>query len=352
MNKRLNYIDNLRSITVSLLILYHVAIAYNSWGEANYIFFERVNPIASLVVLISPWFMPLMFLLAGVSASFSLKKRSNEDFMKERLKRLGIPLVFGVIIINPIMSYIADITHNGYVGNYFEHYLVYFSKFTDLTGYDGGFTLGHFWFITVLIVISCFGCGVIKVIDCISKNSRKRLLAVEGIIIVLTIATFDVTLLGKRILTYLCVYLLGYYLFSREEFVRKLIKFKWIIICLWGVTSGINTVLFVYVGQYELLNTVCNYLAFVFGLPALFCLSYDHLNFSNEISKTAARLSYVFYSVHFPIVVLCQYFISMTGIGYIMNFMLSIIVAYPLSFLLSWWIGKSKYLRVWFGLKS
>ena len=118
MNKRINYIDNLRSITVSLLILYHVAIAYNSWGEANYIFFERVNPIASLVVLISPWFMPLMFLLAGVSASFSLKKRSNEDFMKERLKRLGIPLVFGVIIINPIMSYIADITHNGYVGNY------------------------------------------------------------------------------------------------------------------------------------------------------------------------------------------------------------------------------------------
>ena len=72
----------------------------------------------------------------------------------------------------------------------------------------------------------------------------------------------------------------------------------------------------------------------------------------NEISKTAARLSYVFYSVHFPIVVLCQYFISMTGIGYIMNFMLSVIVAYPLSFLLSWWIGKSKYLRVWFGLKS
>ncbi|MCI6714690.1 MAG: acyltransferase family protein, partial [Lachnospiraceae bacterium] len=89
MGKRLNYIDNLRSITVFLLVLYHIALAYNSWGEANYIFFERVNPIASIVVFISPWFMPLMFLLAGVSASFSMKKRGVTAFIKERLKRLG-----------------------------------------------------------------------------------------------------------------------------------------------------------------------------------------------------------------------------------------------------------------------
>ena len=147
MEKRLNYIDNLRSLTVFLLVLYHIALAYNSWGEANYIFFERVNPIASIVVFISPWFMPLMFLLAGVSASFSLKKRGTAVFIKERLKRLGIPLIVGIIFINPILSYVADKSHNGYEGNYFEHYFIYFTRFTDLTGYDGGFTLGHFWFI-------------------------------------------------------------------------------------------------------------------------------------------------------------------------------------------------------------
>jgi len=40
MEKRLNYIDNLRSLTVFLLVLYHIALAYNSWGEANYIFLK------------------------------------------------------------------------------------------------------------------------------------------------------------------------------------------------------------------------------------------------------------------------------------------------------------------------
>ena len=214
MNSRVNYIDNLRTVIVSLLIIYHLGIAYNSWGEANYIFFERVNLIASIVVFISPWFMPLMFLLAGVSAAFSIRKRGYSEFIKERFIRLGIPLLFGIIIINPILSFIADQSHNGYDGNYFEHYPIYFTRFTDLTGYDGGFTLGHFWFIAVLIIISCLGCGVIKFIDCISKNNRNIMLIINCFVIILAIAVFDVTFFGKKIPTYLCVYLLGYYLFT------------------------------------------------------------------------------------------------------------------------------------------
>lgn len=54
MKARINYIDNLRTIIVSLVLIYHLAMAYNFWGEANYIFFERVNPIASIVVFMYP----------------------------------------------------------------------------------------------------------------------------------------------------------------------------------------------------------------------------------------------------------------------------------------------------------
>lgn len=176
MEKRVNYIDNLRSVTVSLLILYHLAMAYNSWGETNYIFFGRINWIASIVIFISPWFMPLMFLLAGVSASYSLRKRGFLDFLKERLKRLGIPLLFGIILINPLLSFVADKTHNGYNGNYIEHYAVYFTRFTDLSGYDGGFTLGHLWFIAVLVIISCISCGIIKVIGYFERKNKSIIL--------------------------------------------------------------------------------------------------------------------------------------------------------------------------------
>ena len=88
MNRRIYYIDNLRWMTVSLLILFHAAIAYNTWCEANYIFFEAVRPIAFIVTLIDPWFMPMMFLLAGISSRFSLQKRGTKAFIRERMLRL------------------------------------------------------------------------------------------------------------------------------------------------------------------------------------------------------------------------------------------------------------------------
>jgi hypothetical protein len=38
--ERIHYIDNLRWITISLLVLYHACMSYNTWGEQNYIFFK------------------------------------------------------------------------------------------------------------------------------------------------------------------------------------------------------------------------------------------------------------------------------------------------------------------------
>lgn len=352
MKSRVNYIDNLRTVTVSLLIIYHLAISYNSWGEANYIFFQSVNPIASIVVFISPWFMPLMFLLAGISASFSIKKRGCSDFIKERFKRLGIPLLFGITVINPILSFIADKSHNGYDGNYFEHYSVYFTRITDLTGYDGGFTLGHFWFIAVLIIISCISCGVIRVIDYLSKNNRNVKLVINCMNIILAIASFNISFLGKRIPTYLCVYLLGYYLFSKQDFIEKLVSIQWLFIAGFVISSTMNAILFVYIGDYELLNNICNYISFATGIPALICFGKTYLDYSNTISSYCSKLSYVFYIVHFPIVVLCQYFISLTGVGCIYNFVLSLAISTIVTCSACYIIDKNTIISILFGLKK
>lgn len=327
MKLRINYIDNLRTIMIFLLIPYHLAMAYNIWGEPNYIFLEENKAIASIVVFMSPWFMPVMFLLAGVSAFFSLKKRTGDAFLKERFRRLGIPFLFGVIFVNPILSYVADKTHNGYNGNYFEHYAVYFTRFTDLTGYDGGFTPGHLWFIAVLMLISCIGYVIIKVIDRLSKNDGKVLCIVDCIIIVLSIISFDITFGGKKIITYLGTYLIGYYLFSKQSFIEKLMKYKGFIITVFMIVSVMNVVLYVYIGNYEVFNDICNNMSFITGIPALICIGKMYLDNTNEMCSYCSRLSYAFYIVHFPVVVLCQYFISLTGMGCIYNFVLSFVIS-------------------------
>ena len=79
MEKRYNYIDNLRFILVFLIVIYHIAMAFNTWGEANYIFTEESKPLSSIIVFLSPYYMPILFLLAGISSYYSLKKRGYKS---------------------------------------------------------------------------------------------------------------------------------------------------------------------------------------------------------------------------------------------------------------------------------
>ena len=87
LNIRKHYIDNLRWIILLILIPYHTAQAWNVWGEPNYIFFEGNRPISSIVVFFSPYFMPLLFVFAGISTKHALQKRTYKEYLMERVKR-------------------------------------------------------------------------------------------------------------------------------------------------------------------------------------------------------------------------------------------------------------------------
>lgn len=136
---RKHYIDNLRWIILLILIPYHAAQAWNIWGEPNYIYFGENRWISSIIVFFSPYFMPLLFVLAGVSTKFALQKRTNKEYLVERVKRLFVPLVFGTIVLMPIMTYLADRFNYSYSGGFVEHYAIFFTKYTDLIGADGDF---------------------------------------------------------------------------------------------------------------------------------------------------------------------------------------------------------------------
>lgn len=313
-------------------------MAYNTWDEANYIFFVPDKILSAVIVFISPWFMPLMFLLAGASSFFSLAKRGYGKFIKERFIRLGIPFVAGLIVINPVLSYIADVTHNGYEGSFFAHYAVFFTKYTDLSGYDGGFALAHLWFLLVLIVISLISCVVIKLIP-----QNRTALRITGIVLaVLGVACFDVKLLGKPLITYLCVYLLGYYFFSKKEFVKKVASFRLQFAVIFFIVAVTNAALFVNSCGFALLNNICNYSCLIFGVLTAVSIGYGYLDTTSGFMSFNAKISYFFYIIHFPAVVLFQYFLSLTGMNPLVNFVLTLVAAYPVTYLLCAGYSKIK----------
>ena len=117
--------------------------------------------------------MPLLFVLAGVSTKYALQKRTNKEYLVERVKRLCVPLVFGTIVLMPIMTYLANCFNYSYSGGFVEHYAIFFTKYTDLIGADGGFSLGQFWFLLYLLIISVAGVGVITLSKRMGFKSKK-----------------------------------------------------------------------------------------------------------------------------------------------------------------------------------
>ena len=110
-------------------------------------------------------------------------------------------------------------------------------------------------------------------------------------------------------------------------FGEKLMKYKGFTITVFIIASSMNVVLYVYIGNYEIMNEICNYISFIAGIPALICIGKMYLDHTNEMYSYCSGLSYYFYIVHLPVVVLCQYFISLTGIGCIYNFVLSFVIS-------------------------
>ena len=158
---RKHYIDNLRWMCVLLLFPYHVFMIYNTWGENFYVKGPDVHPVMTFNVVTWPWFMPILFVIAGISTAYAMRKRSVGEYVKERVLKLLVPLAAGILLLIPAQTYFAERFHNGYTGGYFAQYVLFFTKPTDLTGYAGGFTPGHLWFILYLFVIAMAAVPVI-----------------------------------------------------------------------------------------------------------------------------------------------------------------------------------------------
>lgn len=63
---RKHYIDNLRNLTILLLFPVHTFMIWNNFGSRFYIWQGECKILSTLIVLVNPWFMPILFVLAGI----------------------------------------------------------------------------------------------------------------------------------------------------------------------------------------------------------------------------------------------------------------------------------------------
>jgi len=101
-------IDWLRVIAIGLLLLYHVAIGFQSWGIMLG-FITNEKPWESLwtpMTMLNVWRIPLLFFVSGMGVYFAIQNRNWKQLLQERARRIFIPFVFGIFAIVPISTYL------------------------------------------------------------------------------------------------------------------------------------------------------------------------------------------------------------------------------------------------------
>jgi fucose 4-O-acetylase-like acetyltransferase len=52
----------------------------------------------SLLYLLYPWFMVLLFVISGMSSRYYLEKHTEKEFIRSRTRKLLVPGTIGVIV--------------------------------------------------------------------------------------------------------------------------------------------------------------------------------------------------------------------------------------------------------------
>ena len=109
MNDRKYYLDNIRWITVCLVVVYHIIYVFNCSDVISNIPIESDYPILdSFLVFVYPWFMCLLFVVSGISSRLALSKRTDKEFIKERCSKILIPSIFGTFIYGWLSGFITN----------------------------------------------------------------------------------------------------------------------------------------------------------------------------------------------------------------------------------------------------
>jgi len=147
---RLEYVDSLRAVAIVSVVLVHVAEVFNPWDEWHIANAERSRLVGEIAVLAAPWVMPLVMLLAGVGAAFSLRSRSNRTYIRERAVRLLLPLATGVLALVPPQVYLERRLRGQFTGSFLEFYPHFFEGIYP----RGNFSWHHLWFLAHLFAYS------------------------------------------------------------------------------------------------------------------------------------------------------------------------------------------------------
>lgn len=359
---RLHYIDNLRWISILMLFPFHTAFIFCAGWYGYYVTSPNSSTAAHcLTVAVEPWIMPLLFCIAGLSTNFALQERTVRGYLRERVMRLLVPLLAGLVLICPLIAYFALKFHTGYTGTFAGAFMHFFSSVGTLpytNGLSGDFSVDHLWFILFLFLFSLAIPALILLSRrfppchvCAGNLGLPGLVLLFVPLWLLNLTGPQVT--GYTLLSYFALFLVGYSLLSKEAIQVRLEEHWALLLTLWVVLT---------VGVMWTGGILLGYDSVFWGSSALFVLTGwigvlalmgagRHLfDYRNSFADYMSAASYPVYILHQAVLVAVAYGILMLKISPALQYAAIVMISILLTFTCYEVLKKVPGIRLLFGI--
>lgn len=303
---RKSYLDNIRWATVLLVLFYHVCYIFNGVGVPGSVpGAVSIPAFDALACAVYPWFMVLLFAVAGMSARYSLQKRTGKQFLRERAVKLLVPSTLGLFVIHWITGYL-NIKMGGGLA-YIPAPLVY--PISVLSG------IGPLWFIQMLFLFSC----ILVLLRKIDRADRVWTLCGKAnlpVILLLSVLIFGgAQILNMPVLTvyrfgiYFTAFLIGYYVFSHDRVQEVIEKIRIPMLCLAVAGGGLYT-FYYFGGDYtapECLQSVMTNLYLWSAVLAIIGCAKRYFDRETAFTRYMTQASFGFYILHYPVLIVTCY---------------------------------------------
>jgi len=356
MKTRLYFLDNLRAFVIFLVVLLHAALSYMAYApEWWYVLDPQRSLFFTMVVLlVDVPIMQMMFFASGYFAMPSLVKRGAGPFLRDKFMRIGLPWIFGALVLAPPTAYLIYYTRNVpmSLGQFW------------LTDFWGPlFQQSVYWYLGVLFLFFALLALVYatnsRLQSWVPANKPPTWQLFVGFVLLTAVASLLLNLVFPldtwytklylivfqpvRSPLYVSYFLLGVYAYQRGWFTAEGYKPNVVVWVLLFVFSGIG-----YLGYRmtipEPMQTTIVLKAITALLFNLFCLSslmagsavfQQYVNGSNAFWQSQSRSSYGIYFIHplilYPMVYL---FVPLT-----ISIYLKATIVTLLAWLLSWGVS-------------
>ena len=365
---RRNEIDWIRNIGVLLLFVFHTASIF-TYYEPWYIWADSKSWVATIIfILCIPWHMPVLFFLAGASTRFALGSRSGKTYILERVKRLLIPFILGMIILVPPQGYFARVSRGKYVGNYFQQWKYFWTTISDIP-YDGGLGPAHLWFILYLFIISIVGLFIIR---SFKKEGMEKFLIkfkyklTSKYSLIFTVLIFFIAdmiplaIAQKNILIFLIVFLMGYIVYGDNDYLEYMDKNKRksLIIVLIFFIFYIGLILYYYNLKnnngiiLKILLSIMRNSIMTTTIVAVIGYGRKYLTGRGKVLDYLNKACFPVYILHQPVIVISAYYLlSYNKLPMYLSIVIILGSSVPITFLIYEILRKIKIMKYLIGAK-